>query len=68
MFDDQLDTNYEDLLKDFVEKYCVTFVDVTPRFIGERERYRELFVKPPQDFHLGVLGNTIVAEMLFGAL
>ena len=68
MFDDQLDTNYEDLLKDFVEKYGVTFVDVTPRFIGERERYRELFVKPPQDFHLGVLGNTIVAEMLYDAL
>ena len=68
MFDEQLETNYEDLVRHFLEKYGVTFVDVTPRFIEERERYRELFVKPPQDFHLGVLGNTIVAEMLYDAL
>jgi lysophospholipase L1-like esterase len=68
MFDEQLEINYEDLLKDFLENYGVTFVDVTPRFIDERERYRELFVKPPQDFHLGVLGNMIVAEMLYEVL
>jgi len=68
MFDGQIETNYEDLLKDYLENYGVTFVDVTPRFIEERERYRELFVKPPRDYHLGVLGNTIVAEMLFEVL
>jgi len=58
-------SNYQDILREFLDERNVEYVDPLPVFKKLKDQHLNIYNNLPRDFHLSGLGNQIVAEQIY---
>ncbi len=60
--------NFQEVLRQHLDKYNIPYIDLRPVFQKQKNRILDLYNNLPRDFHLSGEGNQILAEELYKVL
>jgi lysophospholipase L1-like esterase len=65
---DKTNGRYQDILRSFLDKNKVEYIDLLPVFKEKREQFLKLYNNPPRDYHLSGYGNQILAQEIYNRI
>lgn len=65
---DRTNGKYQDILRGFLDKRKVEYIDLLPIFKAKKEQFLKLYNNPPRDYHLSGYGNQILAQEIYNRI